>query len=248
MPRLRVTKRVKKRVKKMKSNCLFVIFIPIILGFLASCSHRPARSGISIEASTAGLIKNRLAPFPIYLTEAIVDRKELEKKYSSDVYVIHIGHILKPNLTKAENEKNLETLATLGMNLVNLTLEDFVIAEAQGIQFDKYNQQFLNSSVVDLTLDTLATAKNINAYQPLGKIAFIGLSDRNLNNNLSQDNAKAKYIVADYVLSILKVKKTALKNSSTGPFSSFIIIQTIGAEINEVMARLPPTFTNSLAD
>ena len=224
------------------------ILISIILVTLISCSHQPARTGISIEASTIGLVKNHLAPFPIYLTDAPVNRKELEKKYSTDVYIIHTGHVLKPDLTKAENEKNLENLSTLGMNLVNLTLEDFVIAETQGIHFDNYNLQFLNSSVIDLSLDSLATAKNINGYQPFGTIAFIGLSDKNLNKKLSQDNAKSKYMVADYVLSILKVKKTALKNSNTGPFSSFIIIQTIGAEINDVMARLPPTFTNSLAD
>ena len=61
------------------------ILISIILVTLISCSHQPARTGISIEASTIGLVKNHLAPFPIYLTDAPVNRKELEKKYSTDV-------------------------------------------------------------------------------------------------------------------------------------------------------------------
>ena len=230
----------------MNSKRFIAPLFLVMLTFLFSCSHQPSDNGISIVASSAGLMKNKQVPVPVFLTDTFINRKELEKKYSSDVYIIHTGHILKPTLTKVENEKNLEHLSNLGINLVNLTLEDFVIAESQGINFENYNQKFLNSSVIDLTLDGLAAAKNISSYQILDTVAFIGLSDRIIDKKLALEKSKEKYIVNDYVLAILKIKKTALK--STTPLNSFIIIQTIGNEINDVMARLPPSFTNSLAD
>lgn len=213
-----------------------------------SCSHQPSDTGISIVTATTGLMKNRQAPFPIYLTDSLLNRKDLEKKYSSDIFIIHTGHILKPTLSKTENEKNLENLSTLGINLVNLTLEDFVIAESQEINFENYNQAFLNSTVIDLNLDALATAKNINSFDVHSGMAFIGLSDAKLDKKLAQEKSKERYIVNDYVLSILKVKKAVLKSETPTKVHSFIIIHTLGSEINEVMTRLPPSFINSLAD
>lgn len=232
----------------MKSKRFITLIFLAMLSFVFSCSHQPSNAGISIVASSTGLMKNRLAPFPVYLTDSLVNRTELEKKYSSDVFIVHTGHILKPALSKAENEKTLESLSTLGINLVNLTLEDFVVAEAQGINFENYNQAFLNSSVIDLNLDALATAKNITSHEVHDGLAFIGLSDSKLDKKLSQEKSKEKYIINDYVLSILKVKKAALKSEAPESIHSFIIIHTLGAEINEVMARLPPSFINSLAD
>jgi hypothetical protein len=232
----------------MKSQRLIALFFLVTLSFICSCSHQPSDTGISIVTATSGLMKNRQAPFPVYLTNAPVNRTDLEKKYSSDVFIVHTGHILKPELSKAENEKNLEALSSLGINLVNLTLEDFVIAESQEINFENYKQAFLNSSVIDLNLDALATAKNIHSYEEHGGMAFIGLSDSKIDKKLLQEKSKEKYIINDYVLSILKVKKTALKNAAPSSNHSFIIIHTLGADINEVMARLPPSFINSLAD
>jgi hypothetical protein len=214
------------------------------LVMLFSCSHNQANNGISIASASSGLMKNHIAPFPVYLISTLEKRADIEKKTSKDVFIVHTGHILKPNLTKIDNEKILESLPSLGINLVNLTLEDFLIAEVQGINFENYNQTFLNSSVVDLNLDSLATGKNIEAYDVHDGIAFIGLSDKNVDKKLPND----KYLLSDYVLTILKVKKTALKTATPTTISSFIIIHNIGNEINDVMGRLPPSFINSLAD
>ena len=232
----------------MKSESLITFILLILLSFAFSCSHQAKNTGISIIASSSGLMKTPLAAFPIYLTDSLVNRKELEKKYSNDIFIVHTGHILKPNLSKVENEKILESLSTLGINLVNLTLEDFVIADTQQINFEKYNQAFLNSSVIDLNLDALASAKNIHSYESHDAIAFIGLSDSKIDKKLLEEKAKEKYIINDYALSILKVKKEALKTAHPITLQSFIIIHTLGNEINEVMSRLPPSFINSLAD
>lgn len=226
----------------MKTERLIVLIFLVLLTF--SCSHQPSNTGISIVASSNGLMKNKLVPFPIYLTDSLVAREQLEKKYSNDIFIIYTGHLLKPSLSKAENEKILESLSTFGINLVNLTLEDFVIADSQGINFENYNQTFLNSSVIDLNIDALATAKNINSYDVRDGIAFVGLSDRKLDKKLLNE----KYIISDYVLSILKVKKNALKSVASETIHSFIIIHTLGNEINEVMGRLPPSFINSLTN
>jgi hypothetical protein len=178
------------------------------------------------------------------LIDELENKAELEKKLARSLFIIHTGHILKPNLAKEENEKSLTKLSSLGIDLVNLTLEDFVIAESQGIDFENYNQTFLNSSVVDLNKDTLAAGKNIVSYNVHEGVAFIGLSDTKLDKKLP----KEKFIISDYVLSILKVKKTALKTATPTTINSFILIHTLGSEINEVMSRLPPSFINSLAD
>ena len=74
-------------------------------------------------------------------------------------------------------------------------------------------------------------------------VAFIGLSDQLIDQNLPRE----KYIIDDYVLSVLKVKKIALKKAEPTPLRSFVIIHTLGSEINEVMERLPPNFINSKA-
>ncbi len=216
----------------------------ILLVVMVSCSHTKPTSGISIATATTGLMKNHIAPFPVYLTETLESRTELEKKYSSDLFIVHIGHILKPNLTKEQNEKTLSSLKDLGINLVNLTLEDFTIAEAQGINFENYPQTFLNSTVVDLTQDGLVSGENIVSYNVHNGVAFIGLSDTQLDKKLP----KEKFIISDYVLSILKVKKTALKTATPTTINSFILIHHLGTGINEVMERLPPSFINSLAD
>lgn len=216
----------------------------LLLMLAVSCSHNKPTSAISITTATTGLVKNHIIPFPVYLTETLESRAELEKKYSSDLFIIHIGHILKPDFSKEQNEKTLASLKDYGINLINLTLEDFAIAEAQGINFEDYEQTFLNSSVIDLTQDNLALGKNIVSYNVHEGIAFIGLSDDRLNKKLPNE----KFIISDYVLSILKVKKTALKTATPTTINSFVLIHNLGAGINEVMERLPPSFINSLAD
>lgn len=225
----------------LKKTFLFQV---IILFVMVSCSHTKPNTGISIATASSGLMKNHIVPFPVYLTETLEPRAVLEKKYSADVFIVHTGHILKPNLTKEQNEKTLSSLKNYGINLVNLTLEDFAIAEAQGIDFENYDQTFLNSSVIDITQDNLALGKNIESYDVHNGIAFIGLSDSKLDKKLP----KEKYIISDYVLSILKVKKSALKTATPTTINSFILIHNLGSEINEVMERLPPSFINSLAD
>lgn len=225
---------------KTKKYFYFILFLFLIY----SCSHRPISPSLSLTTATSGLIKGNSASFPIYLTDTLINRVELENKYSPDVFIIHSGHILKPDLSKAENEKTLETLPSKGINLVNLTLEDFAIAELQEIHFENYKQEFLNSTVIDLNLDDLITNPNIYSYKQYNGVTFIGLSDHKISPNLT----KRKYIVDDYVLSILKVKKKVLQSKNSHPIQSFIIIHNIGSKIDEVMTRLPPSFINSLAN
>lgn len=216
----------------------------ILLVVMVSCSHTKPTSGISIATATTGLMKNSIAPFPVYLTDTLETRAEIEKKYSSDIFIVHIGHILKPNMTKAQNEKTLASLKDYGFNLINLTIEDIAIAAEQGINFEQYDQTFLNATVYDLSQDRLVSGKNIVSYDVHDGVGFIGLSDNKLDKNLHQE----KFIITDYVLSILKVKKTALKTATPTTINSFILVHNLGAGINEVMERLPPSFINSLAD
>lgn len=211
---------------------------------LSSCSHQKTSSGVSISSASKGLLKGRLADFPVYLTDKIEKRSVLADKYSDDLFLVHTGHILKPNLSKADNEKKLQALVEMGYNLVNLTLEDFAVADLQGIDFEKFNLSFINSSVVDLNRDNLASAKNISPSLIHGELAFIGLSDDKIDKKLSIE----KFIISDYVLSILKVKKDILKKETPESIKSFVIIHTLGGEMSDVMLRLPPSFVNSLAN
>lgn len=231
----------------MKINFFILAVISIL--FLSACSSAPKKNGVSISTATAGLLKNNNISFPLYLTDKIEDRQEIAIQTSADVFIVHTGHILKPNLSKAQNEETLNSLKDKGIDLVNLTLEDFIIAEKQGIDFEKYPQKFLNSSVVDLNEDNIISKPNITSYVIREGVALIGLSDKNLDKSLALE----KFLVSDYVLAVLRARKLALNDKSMGAspervLSSFIIIHTIGADITDVMERLPPNFINSLAD
>ena len=224
----------------------FSYLLIFLLAVNCSCSTQKDQNPKTlIHSITSGLIKNNTIPFPLYLTDKLENRLDLEKKYSNNLFIIHTGHILKPELSKEENEKNLYLLSTEGFNLVNLTLEDFIVADNQSIDFEKHDSLlFLNSSIIDLNLDHLISAKNISAQFIFQGMAFIGLSDDKINPNLN----KEKFIINDYVLSILKVKNNVLKTNPQHNLKSFIIVHSLGNEINDVMLRLPPSFINLLAD
>ena len=198
----------------------------------------------SITSHSKGLLKTSLAPFPIYLMDTLESRTVLEEKYSKDILIIHTGHILDPKKSKTENEQVLNSLSERGIDVVNLTLEDFSIALKQNINFENYPQSFLNSSVIDLGTDALVSAKNISSYYTHENIAFVGLSDRKASDNLPTE----KFIVEDYVLSILKNKKKMINDFGEKHPANFIIVHNIGEEIKEVLERLPPTFLNSLTN
>lgn len=226
-----------------------ILILSIFFLFLTACSSNKNRSTISVTSATSGLVKNGTLPFPIFLTDKIIAKKDIIKETSDDVFVIHTGHILNPKAKKSENEKILESLSDKNIDLVSLSLEDFIIANAQDISFEKYPQKFLNSSVVDLNEDNIISKKNISAYFIIDGVAFIGLSDKKYDKSLSLE----KFLVSDYVLAILRAKKAALKDpeaheNSDHPLQSFVLIHTIKDEINEIMDRLPPNFINSLAD
>lgn len=211
-----------------------------------SCSTQKNQvPNVLIPSVTSGLIKNNSIPFPLYFTDKFEKRVDLEKKYSNNLFIIHTGHILKAELPKEENEKNLQILSMGGFNLVNLTLEDFAIANGQGINFEKYDSlSFLNSSIVDLSIEGPVTSKNISSQFIFQGIAFIGLSDDKIHPSLINE----KFIINDHVLSILKIKKNVLKENPQHDLKSFIIVHSLGSEINDVMLRLPPSFINLLAD
>ena len=232
----------------MLKNVLTISCLAVMI-FIVSCSSTPNRDPVSMVMASSGLVKNKRIPFPLYLTDKIESRFEIEKKTSNDVFTVHTGHILKANFTKEQNEEILTSLKEMRLDIVNLTIEDFVIADSQGISFDKYSQQFLNSSVVDLNEDSFIKKANINSYIVHNGVALIGLSDKKLDKKFPME----KFLVSDYALAVLRAKKAAIKESNTpdnldNPLNSFVIVHTIGADINEVMERLPSNFINSLAN
>lgn len=227
----------------------FSLLLVASLALLVSCSSNQKRSSVSISTASSGIVKNHDIAFPLYLTDKIETKTEVMAKTSPDVFIVHTGHILKADATKAQNEATLLSLTGKEIDVVNLTIEDFTIADTQGISFDKYPQQFLNSSVVDLNEDNFVKKANINPYIIHEGVALIGLSDKKMDKKLSMD----KFLVSDYVLAVLRARKAALKDTSldanpASPLRSFVIVHTIGSDINDVMERLPPNFINSLAN
>lgn len=219
------------------------------LFLLSACSSNQKKKTVSISTASSGLVKNHNLDFPLFLTNQIEVRDVVEDKTSSDVFIVHTGHLLKANASKSQNEAVLESLKGKGIDVVNLSIEDFIIADQQDISFEKYPQKFLNSSVVNLNEDNIIAKKNITPYVIHEGVAMIGLSDKNIDKLLSMD----KFIVSDYVLAVLRARKAALKDTSGAitpekPLHSYVIVHTMGGDINEVMERLPPNFINSLAD
>jgi hypothetical protein len=227
----------------LKTNVFLILFFI----FLTACSSSQKKNTISIATASSGVLKNHNLDFPLYLTDKIESREVIEDRISKDVFVVHTGHLFKANATKQQNEEILEAFTGKGIDVVSLSIEDFIIADQQEISFEKFPQFFLNSTVVDLNEDSIIKRKNIAPYIIHNGVAIIGLSDKNIDKLLTMD----KFLVSDYVLAILKAKKAALKDPSVdvqNPLNSFVIVHTIGSEINEVMERLPPNFINSLAD
>lgn len=225
----------------------FLILLTALL--LTSCSSVKKTNSVSISTASSGVVKNHDLEFPLYLTDKIETKEAVISKTSSTVFIVHTGHLLKANASKAQNEAVLGSLNGKGIDVVNLSIEDFIIADQQEISFEKYPQKFLNSSVVNLNEDNIITKNNIAPYVIHDGVALIGLSDKNIDKLLSMD----KFLVSDYVLAVLRARKAALKDTSSAinpekPLTSFVIVHTMGSDINEVMERLPPNFINSLAD
>ncbi len=226
----------------MTSKKTFVLFfISMIFLTLSACSSGAKKSSVTIPAAAEGLVKNHFLTFPLYLTDKLDGVDKIKKENGEKTFIVHTGHLLNPTATKEENEKTLNSLKDLGINAFNLTLEDFVIANAQNISFENYPLQFINSSVVNLNEDSIISKPNISPFIVNEGVAIIGLSDNKLQENLEME----QFLVSDYVLAVLKARKSASKLKN---IHSFIIIHTIGSEINDVLERLPPNFLNSLTD
>lgn len=231
----------------MRKN-YFTVALLLVLCLAVSCSSGQKKNSVSISSASLGLVKNHNLSFPLYLTNKIEAREAIVKQTSEDVFIVHTGHFLRANASKEQNLATLESLNGKGIDVVNLSLEDFIVADQQDISFEKYPQKFLNSSVVDLNEDNIVSKSNIASYIIHDGVALIGLSDKNIDKNLAMD----KFLISDYVLAILRARKMALKDPAAlnpeRPLTNFVIIHTMGPEINEVMERLPPNFINSLAD
>ena len=231
----------------MKKNIVFASLIALVI---VGCSSTKENNSVSITPATLGVVKNNTIPFPLYLTDKIENRSDVERKTSSNVFIVHTGHFLKANLSKQENEAILESFAGTRINAINITLEDFIIADKLGISLDKYAYKFLNSSVVDLNEDNIISKNNISPYVIHQGTAIIGLSDQRIDKALNED----KFLVSDYVLAILRAKKAAMKESAAQPdaeypLKSFVLVHTVDHDIMQaVLERLPPNFINSLAD
>ena len=229
-----------------KINFLTLVIISMLV--VTSCSSNKKKDSISISSASSGVVKNHDLHFPLYLTNKIETREAIADKTSKNVFIVHTGHLLKANASKAQNEAVLESLTGKGIDVVSLSIEDFIIADQQEISFEKYPQKFLNISVVDLNEDNIIAKSNIAPYVIHEGVALIGLSDKNIDKLLSMD----KFLVSDYVLAVLRARKAALKDPAATnpelPLTSFVLVHTMGSDINEVMERLPPSFINSLAD
>ncbi|NOT78143.1 MAG: hypothetical protein HOP07_03970 [Bacteriovoracaceae bacterium] len=237
-------------------NHLFSVIYLGLFFTLISCSSNvskiletPKATLSIVTASDPGLFKNDSLKFPLYLTDKIESKEQVQANYGSNVFIIHRGHLLKASATKEENVAVLKSLEGKGIDAVNLSMEDFIIADQQQISLENYSQFFLNSSVVNLNEDNIVTKPNISSFVIYEGVAFIGLSDQVVDKNLVTE----KFLISDYVLAILRAKKTALTNNSLKKVSqpkiqSFVIVHNEGSEINEIIERLPPNFLNSLTD
>lgn len=237
-------------------NFLFsVIYLGLFFSLVACSSNdskvlEAPKANLSISIlSDVGLFKNDSLKFPLYLADKIESKEQIQKSYGSNVFIVHRGHLLKASATKEENEAVLKSLEGKGIDVVNLSMEDFIISDQQQISLENYSQFFLNSSVVNLNEDNVVAKPNISSFVIYEGVAFIGLSDQVVDTNLVTE----KFLISDYVLAILRAKKAALKHNSlrksTQPkIQSFVIVHSRGSEINEIIERLPPNFLNSLAD
>lgn len=229
---------------------LQTLFFVLVTLSVFSCSSTKKDNSVSITPATLGVVKNNTIPFTLYLTDKIENRADVERKTSTNVFIIHTGHILKAGISKKDNEALLTSLEGKGINAVNLTIEDFIIADNQDIALEKFPQHFLNSSVVDLNEDNIVSKPNVTPYVIHQGVALIGLSDKKLDKGLNPE----KFMVSDYVLAILRARKAAIKESSMKPnpefpLQTYVLVHTLSTdEIQNVLERLPPNFINSLAD
>jgi hypothetical protein len=149
--------------------------------------------------------------------------------------IIHSGHFLDVKLSKEANEEILKTMENKNYSLVNLTLDDLLIAQKKDIQLEKFPKLiFLNSSIIDLEQDNLYQGKNIMSYYVLNGTCFIGLSD----NKLSSELRSQHYLINDYVLAILNIKKESQKENPL----HFVLIHRPGKEFENINDRLPEDF------
>lgn len=210
---------------------LFILLITF------SCSHQQNRPTFNIASANKGLIKNSSLGFPLFISQNLI-----EKDVPKEALLVHQGHFLKKENTKAMNESILHQLEENNFHLINLTLDDLAISIEQSINLNEFRRLiFLNSTISDVSKDQLYGEGNVVPYYIYNDIIFIGLSDKTISKDLNVDN----FLVNDYVFSILKIKKiTKEKNTK-----SYILIHNLSStDMIEIMDRLPPTFINSLAD
>lgn len=201
-----------------------------------SCSSQPKRKTVTISASNIGVIN--LSHFD---KKIVIYNEVSPKDIQADHLNIHQGHFLKLENNKADNELILKSLSENQFHLVNLSLEDIAIATLQKINFEDFPKLiFLNSSIVDLKTDQLYTSKNVVKYYQVGDVGFIGLSDNNINKKIDF----SRFVIADPVLSILKIKK----NFEKAEIKSFVLIHHFQDNIAPIMERLPPSFINSITN
>lgn len=220
---------------------VFTLFL-FTLFLFSSCASKNKKRPIAISTASSGVISNYSLDFPLYLTNQLEARESVVAKTSDKVFIVHTGHILNPTASKAENEATLESLKDKKIDVVNLSLEDFVVADEQNILFEKYPQTFLNSSVLNLNDNAIIMGTNMTSYIVHGDVILVGLSDK----KEKKGTPALKFLVDDYVISILKARKLAYTNEKK--LHSMVIIHNLDSEINEIMERLPPNFFTSLAD
>ena len=160
---------------------------------------------------------------------------------TKDKPIVHSGHFLFSNLSKVKNEEALRTMENKNYSLVNLTLDDLLIARSQGINFENFPKLiFLNSNILDLQKDSLFSGTNIMSYYILNGVCFVGMSDNYYNVKLYSDN----FLMEDPVLALLKIKNATKKDNP----SSFVILHKPDKQFDEMLKRLPEDFSALLTN
>lgn len=227
------------------------LFCTLLLSiFLASCSSSKPRGSVSIVPISYGVVNGRDLTFSMYITDKVGTKEEMIKKTDENGLFIHVGHILKIEAAKTENIAALKAIEESGFHIVNLSLEDIMVANLQEINLEQFKLKFLNTSVVDINEDDIFKAKNVSPFIVHEGAAILGLSDDKLSPKLEAE----KFIVSDYVLAILKARKDLTaqnkrdKKNPAPPIRSFLIVHSLGKDILSIMERLPPNFMSSLAN
>lgn len=231
----------------------FVSLITVftLLSFVSCASNSPEGT-VSITTAQNGVFTGEQLSFPLYITDKNISKDDVKKEMGNDVLFVYQGPILDAKKTKEENLKSLALIKLNQYDLVNLNLEDLLVAKTQDINLDTTGLNFINTSIEDIKLDKTYRSKKVAPFALYKDVIILGLSGPKLSPDFINADVINEYHVGDYALSILKTRKEISLLTAPNPkkknkkeqlkIQSFIIIHDLGSDINDVTSRLPPYF------